>query len=1825
MEHEPVKPILKNSAAKGGQAKKQGTGNKHVRFSLPPDTTEDRSPGKPSRREQQARYREAWRDAGLPGEPLGLNGMMSPKAVDRLVGAELRRMEQQWAENTRLAETDSDAPPAGPAPTPLDARHEVVQNIDMVWQYATGRTGPSPNVPHEARPRSQWGVHHWATWLLHAWDSSHLLPAVAHATGYKPALGAMTEKARQDLELRGRLERAAVMDNARRAEQSRAKAAAYREKARIQTEQAEAQGNTPAQRKEFDKSVAKLTSLAEKYKREADRLYLPAPVKTPTTRTGPGKRTEPEKRQETERSGSQGENDDVPAPPVRLVKEPVAPGEEEADQYATVHTVVDSGDHVVVQEPDAPRPAQEVTTRPAVRTGGVDAWARDFELWLTGLTGTTPADKGGFLPGAGAAERSPHIRENTLGKEEIDALTVSDLKGKFHSETLTHPDGFEYTVYFVHPNIAVADVANINDLIQAKLYSDDLKGVAGEDEFFKESKLSDETLLDHVKDYLLLFDAIRQHGSSNQRELLAFIERGRVVDPDDIDPAMGRIKYQTDLSPAVPHDADGREVGLVVLSPTKSVSPKSSHPDGVYSERARTFAKALGKAKKGDIGQANVTPSNPRLNAEGYGTGSYVQVTATEFDFGVLDGKPFVTTPDESVLHEFGHVRQNAQGYDVKTDSRPVTITHNGQTYDITTNINELRTHGNPDVLRARYGPGKTVDDIQKELYRTEVEDKWQKIKTEIEEEMRDIGERITKLNKSPGKQDQITRLEQRLEALRRAQDINTERLDDPLSETVHAITDWNSVRQPHIRQFYSPLPGTDHQIVTMPLHSGRLTAAVTEPKNFADWVVSQQNNKGKLDAAQIRKWATSCSRTKRGLGSGCAPLPSGTDTLPEVKKIAGRIRKDINVFSKTNDILSGKTPVRSGGRPTVVYRVDSRAPEVIAAQQGFKVPGPGTDNDVFNHIWDISTRKGSGNTNLVSTSQDINQMVAQRTQILGGKDAWVYVIAPGENFVSVQSELERIINDPNEPEGRRTKATEAIALGAYKAEWDARGGVDLDSVHLAFRIDVDSTGNVAPVRSSVWFNREGYEKSRSSLLSVFTACTSSRQRRDALCARFDLAELREQAAYYGIENEPAVRTVLGPDQAPHGGDPALATLRFAPGKSRALTASDLDTVVRDVLVSNPVPTTLRDNGGTGRRGFHKSGKGFSRRVAGGIDSAADLKDLALYLKGFYDLVKSGEATVGDYLMHGVQIVPGVGNAFGLVESAENGEWDGIVYHGGSLALLPYAMSNPYAAVFLVAAAEVWDEYQNHKNWVRTEENIKKRKEGFRASMQKNWESYLRRRLSAVLQLSAEERQDLATYLVLMRETAVQQIELDYCQFKFYNTPREEVARIAARKGPDGISACLPEIQPGKRVLIVNGVSGDPRYQKAREARQKIAEVDEQISKIRSFFAMNATSPETVDFSTLKAEIDRTLKTDFSKLVRQGVHGLTEELAGAQDGNYPNLIKFAMWLAVDNSPSPSDKPYSNSPAFVNGRWRTYGMEEEILQEMDRFMKETMTQCENWAEGETTAAQDGRLAVLRVSVSGNSGGTAATGTAEIGTQDATAAHGGPSWSVAGIPATAFPDAAKNVTLTQDPTRLSAVLGAPVRHGHPARVTLKGGEDRTVTMHVKKTRRGKTRYAMDGSYGMKLHVGMSDGRNKTFCFTHQQNEHAFTARSGVSLDVVMEDVADRSVSVHLPNSRSGGRPDLYTGAGEQAAHSWNGPQQNELFYTFEQGGDEMQLGYRDGVRLTATYLGGGRVRYIIWNEPSDANVYVRIGDAAPVKVGAEMHFEERTVTPVTLIRP
>ncbi|GGM54403.1 hypothetical protein GCM10012275_26900 [Longimycelium tulufanense] len=162
---------------------------------------------------------------------------------------------------------------------------------------------------------------------------------------------------------------------------------------------------------------------------------------------------------------------------------------------------------------------------------------------------------------------------------------------------------------------------------------------------------------------------------------------------------------------------------------------------------------------------------------------------------------------------------------------------------------------------------------------------------------------------------------------------------------------------------------------------------------------------------------------------------------------------------------------------PKIVYRIDTRSPEEIF-NQGFQIPGTGTNNSVLDHIWGESTKsaKGpkAGTTNLVSTTSDLNEVAIQwqagQFELAPGKRPWIYVIRPDENFYSVRLTLEKILKDGSPTE--QASAREALKKVGYHYEWDAHGGIKPKQVHSAFQIDVVN-GKLKHLKDTVTINKD--------------------------------------------------------------------------------------------------------------------------------------------------------------------------------------------------------------------------------------------------------------------------------------------------------------------------------------------------------------------------------------------------------------------------------------------------------------------------------------------------------------------------------------------------------------------------------------------------------------------------------------------------------------------------------------------------------------------------------------------------------------------------------
>lgn len=155
-------------------------------------------------------------------------------------------------------------------------------------------------------------------------------------------------------------------------------------------------------------------------------------------------------------------------------------------------------------------------------------------------------------------------------------------------------------------------------------------------------------------------------------------------------------------------------------------------------------------------------------------------------------------------------------------------------------------------------------------------------------------------------------------------------------------------------------------------------------------------------------------------------------------------------------------------GAPTCVYRVDTRAPEEIF-EEGFAVPGSGTNNNLLDHVRGRSTLQAKGTTNFISTSTSLEYVRNYAGRLTpGGNDGWIYVIQPDLNFYDVRASLERATNSSSK--AVRSAAKDALKFYKEQSEWAARGSIRPQLVQAAVPVKLVN-GWPEPDWSRVAFN----------------------------------------------------------------------------------------------------------------------------------------------------------------------------------------------------------------------------------------------------------------------------------------------------------------------------------------------------------------------------------------------------------------------------------------------------------------------------------------------------------------------------------------------------------------------------------------------------------------------------------------------------------------------------------------------------------------------------------------------------------------------------------
>jgi hypothetical protein len=140
--------------------------------------------------------------------------------------------------------------------------------------------------------------------------------------------------------------------------------------------------------------------------------------------------------------------------------------------------------------------------------------------------------------------------------------------------------------------------------------------------------------------------------------------------------------------------------------------------------------------------------------------------------------------------------------------------------------------------------------------------------------------------------------------------------------------------------------------------------------------------------------------------------------------------------------------PTHSEARPTVVYRVDTRAPAEIFAE-GFSA---GTGMNLVDHV--LAANPPGDTSAFVATTDD--PIVASRIAMSYRRHrypVWIHEIRADGGLYGVCPSLRWIID--NVPD-QSDRAAEALATWGYQSEWVAISHIPSENIRRAYRVDTD-------------------------------------------------------------------------------------------------------------------------------------------------------------------------------------------------------------------------------------------------------------------------------------------------------------------------------------------------------------------------------------------------------------------------------------------------------------------------------------------------------------------------------------------------------------------------------------------------------------------------------------------------------------------------------------------------------------------------------------------------------------------------------------------------
>ncbi|MFE3585640.1 hypothetical protein [Streptomyces vinaceus] len=476
----------------------------------------------------------------------------------------------------------------------------------------------------------------------------------------------------------------------------------------------------------------------------------------------------------------------------------------------------------------------------------------------------SPPEASPLSSGVEAAIRSPNIltAPKFSNFEEINAMTWDDFTTNFPPEEITNSlAGVRHKIYHIWPNVALSDTANLNDLASVRIHP-------GKKAFADESRLTDDEMLSAAKAVLKLLVTWKTSQVAAENDLINYIERAVVIDPEDADPTR---KDQTNTL----RDRQGRELESMTFSVAK---PKNAYTNTDSQDFISYFEQNRGTR----VGDSVEMPISEKHSKTAYGSAFSTQIGLDHIIYGVTNNQPYVLFFRNIAGHETVHGVHSTLGSSKasrdssgKSKQKTVVIETKQGKYIIKASDEEHETHGSKEVMTSKHvNPKLPYETIMTDKFKKEVENPRLKLSKMINMHKRWVLSDIAKTS-DPA---ELADLQAKLEKIERAETRDTQRAQG--AEIAYNINE-SKMWPPDSggRPYYTPSEWDDSRQQVLSTIPERLADTALEKTNeLAKAFLAQIDKSGKFNEKKIQNWLASCDRPKRSLGSVCNILIDSAD-----------------------------------------------------------------------------------------------------------------------------------------------------------------------------------------------------------------------------------------------------------------------------------------------------------------------------------------------------------------------------------------------------------------------------------------------------------------------------------------------------------------------------------------------------------------------------------------------------------------------------------------------------------------------------------------------------------------------------------------------------------------------------------------------------------------------------------------------------------------------------------------------------------------------------------------------------------------------------------